>query len=380
MDTLVSLVVFTTLGLNYFICERLNGVLFKLLSSVISFVLGFSLGQFLIFGVAPWSEFDPSWRLRAIGFVFWASILGTVLGALGAGKRSTGKTEYNPHSAKAPRISEKRKTETRRANEYEGGVSQIRPSVSTIPQITGEKPKESDSVDLGSPPSKTSAAPRDDTVTSGTGGQSHSQETQGASDPKSPDAGWKKKYQSAFLAIEYRPEVARAWEKISPLPAGFKEKFLSRLNENPKGDPEAISHAVSSEHDKEVNPFDDASMNEAYGEARKLGEEAATEFKLVVETLGNSLKSYDILKKIFDRYASYVEKAVKEQGTIGDKEYFINFDDTFYVKSRFGNYMSFDNEAAARSYLSIPIDAKKIVLARRQSLSIPLRPAKQDSD
>ena len=171
---------------------------------------------------------------------------------------------------------------------------------------------------------------------------------------REPVSDWKKRYGAAFIAIEYRPDAAEAWRRISKLPDSFKEKFLAQLNDDPKGDVSVIVASVEAEHQRDLNPFDDPALNEAYGEALKLGEAAASEFRHVVETLGDAVESNDILGTIFNKYAGSAQKTYKEKGEIGGREYFINLENKCYIKSNLGNFISFPSKSAARDALNIP--------------------------
>ncbi len=122
------------------------------------------------------------------------------------------------------------------------------------------------------------------------------------SEPKYPKADWRKHYEAAFIAIEYRPEVAKAWQRISKVSDNLKEMFLSRLNENPKADVSTIIDPVFAEIERERNPFDDPAMNIAYSKAQKISEEAGREFRRVAERLGDTVDPDDLLSGVRSKF------------------------------------------------------------------------------
>ena len=179
----------------------------------------------------------------------------------------------------------------------------------------------------------------------------------GAADELAPAeavSDWKALYPEAFIAIEYRPDAAEAWRQISKLPDSFKEKFLAQLNDDPKSDVSVIVASVETDRERERNPFEDPTLNEAHAEALILGEAAANEFKRVANTLGETVNLSELLGIIFSKYAI-------ERGTIGGRDYFIKFNREFVIKTDDGNFKAFRNQVAATTALGIPNFAKKTI-------------------
>lgn len=105
-------------------------------------------------------------------------------------------------------------------------------------------------------------------------------------------------YLRAFMAIEYRPDVKAAWEKAQGYDLSAKNQFLRSLESNPKLEVDALLMQVTRSYEARINPFQDEELNAAYKEALRISEAAASEFKAVIETLGDSINAREALQKI----------------------------------------------------------------------------------
>ena len=126
-------------------------------------------------------------------------------------------------------------------------------------------------------------------------------------EPKSPQTGGDQsaKYPSAFIAIEYRSEVADAWSQMQKLPELYRDQFLVALDSDPKQDQDSLTKLVNrlfGSHEKVLNPYEDGAANEALAEAREISADAEAEFKRVYDMLGGKLSPEDILQQVHNKY------------------------------------------------------------------------------
>lgn len=127
----------------------------------------------------------------------------------------------------------------------------------------------------------------------------------------------KSKYRRALLAIEYDQAVERAWRQLNWLPDAYQEKFLSALDSDPTCDPTTLAKELCKEHEKVKHPYDREDLNAALDDARSISEEAAEEFKAVVDLLGDKIDPATTIDKIEAKFGptakSLAAKAAAER-------------------------------------------------------------------
>ena len=98
-----------------------------------------------------------------------------------------------------------------------------------------------------------------------------------------------KKYQKGRLAIQFRDDAKIGWQQIKELPVPYQLKYLKFLSDNPKGEVESLVHELLREHERKKAPFEDETLNKYFNELAKVSQNAAGEFKQVVDILGDTI-------------------------------------------------------------------------------------------
>ena len=111
------------------------------------------------------------------------------------------------------------------------------------------------------------------------------------------------RFEKAQAAIEYVPKVAGAWKQVEDLPEQFKLKFLKSLDADTRQDVEALVVSILSDHKRSERPYENPELNDAFEEAKLLGEEAVAEFRRVIELLGEPEDVSEFLDKIKDKFS-----------------------------------------------------------------------------
>ena len=120
------------------------------------------------------------------------------------------------------------------------------------------------------------------------------------------------KFEKAQAAIEYVPKVAGAWKQVEDLPDQFRLKFLKSLDADTKQDVQALVVSILSDHERSERPYENPELNDAFEEAKFLGEEAVAEFTRVIDLLGEPEDVYEFLQKLKGKF---VAANAKEQLT-----------------------------------------------------------------
>jgi hypothetical protein len=112
--------------------------------------------------------------------------------------------------------------------------------------------------------------------------------------------------EKAAIILEYSDEAAKAFKGISNLPDVFQKKFIDSIEEGDVTDYTELALEIRDEYEtvkkSEQNPYDSEELNRGYGEALKIGANAADEFKRVIEVLGDKSDITSILSKLKDKY------------------------------------------------------------------------------
>jgi hypothetical protein len=90
-------------------------------------------------------------------------------------------------------------------------------------------------------------------------------------------------------------------------------KFLQALEIDPKSETAGIAYDVRLKFDTDLNPFDTAEMNKAFASARKVGPEAAEEFRRVADTLGASVSPDGLIKKVKAKFSPRTQRKKKSK-------------------------------------------------------------------
>ena len=117
-------------------------------------------------------------------------------------------------------------------------------------------------------------------------------------EPEQSSAPLKDVYPHAFMAIEYRTDIKTAWEKIQRYDLTAKNQFLRSLESNPKLEVGTLLMNVTRSYEARIHPFQDDELNALYEEAVGISDVAASEFKAVIETLGDAVNPREALQKI----------------------------------------------------------------------------------
>ena len=112
------------------------------------------------------------------------------------------------------------------------------------------------------------------------------------------------RFEKAQAAIEYVPKVADAWRQVEDLPEQFRLEFLKSLDADTKQDVQALVVSILSDHERSERPYENPELNDAFEEAKLLGEEALAEFTRVIDLLGEPEDIPEFLEKIKDKFAS----------------------------------------------------------------------------
>ena len=120
------------------------------------------------------------------------------------------------------------------------------------------------------------------------------------------------KFEKAQAAIEYVPKVAGAWKQVEDLPDQFRLKFLKSLDADTKQDVQALVVSILSDHERSERPYENPELNDAFEEAKFLGEEAVAEFTRVIDLLGEPEDVSEFLQKLKGKF---VAANAKEQLT-----------------------------------------------------------------
>lgn len=119
-------------------------------------------------------------------------------------------------------------------------------------------------------------------------------------------------FEKAQAAIEYVPKVADAWKRVEALPEQFKLKFLKSLDADTRQDVEALVVSILSDHERSERPYENPELNDAFEEAKLLGEAAVAEFRRVIDLLGEPEDISEFLQKLKGKF---VAANAKEQLT-----------------------------------------------------------------
>lgn len=120
------------------------------------------------------------------------------------------------------------------------------------------------------------------------------------------------RFEKAQAAIEYVPKVAGAWKQVEDLPDQFRLKFLKSLDADTRQDVEALVLSILSDHERSERPYENPELNNAFEEAKLLGEEAVAEFTRVIDLLGEPEDVSEFLQKLKGKF---VAANAKEQLT-----------------------------------------------------------------
>jgi uncharacterized membrane protein YhaH (DUF805 family) len=129
---------------------------------------------------------------------------------------------------------------------------------------------------------------------------------QGKEDVVSEDFGRK-----FALLLEYDPEVKSAYEDVEPLGEKYAERFVSQVTADRHKATEvrdALVREWESILNEALRPYQSDEMNDALAQARELGEEAESEFKEVIDVLGEAADAKGVINKIREKY--YLEAKI----------------------------------------------------------------------
>lgn len=135
--------------------------------------------------------------------------------------------------------------------------------------------------------------------------EAQTEEFEQSNEPQSVEAVEAKldNFEKAKAAIEYVPKVAGAWKQVEDLPKQFKLKFLKSLDADTRQDVEVLVVSILSDHERSERPYENPELNDAFEEAKLLGEEAVAEFRRVIELLGEPEDVSEFLDKIKDKFS-----------------------------------------------------------------------------
>jgi hypothetical protein len=127
-------------------------------------------------------------------------------------------------------------------------------------------------------------------------------------------------FDKAYTAIEYIPKVAEAWKQIEPLSEEFRLQFLKALEADTNQDMAALLATVLEDHRKFIRPYQSSDLNDALEQARELGDEALTEFRRIVDVLGEQIDVQHTMEKLKAKFHTPsslkdLEMAVSQQST-----------------------------------------------------------------
>ncbi|MFG6082139.1 hypothetical protein ACEUZ9_002782 [Paracoccus litorisediminis] len=103
----------------------------------------------------------------------------------------------------------------------------------------------------------------------------------------------------AMAAIQYLPEWKEAWAELETAPEKYRQMFLRAANKDPHADPDQILAEINAQMD---TPFLRPEHNRALIEMQSLGDEAAAEYRRVVDLLGEEANPQPIKDRLIERY------------------------------------------------------------------------------
>lgn len=111
-------------------------------------------------------------------------------------------------------------------------------------------------------------------------------------------------FEKEKAAIAHVPKAADAWKRVEDFPEQFKLKFLKSLDAGTRQDTKAIVVSILSDHKRSERPYEKPELNDAFEEAKLLGEEAVAEFRRLIDLLDEPKSISKFLDKIEDKFAS----------------------------------------------------------------------------
>ena len=128
-------------------------------------------------------------------------------------------------------------------------------------------------------------------------------------------------FERAQTAIEYIPEVAAGWSEIENLPERFKLTFLRSIEVDTKQSIDALVSKLREEHYAVSNPYKTPELNSAFEEIKKFGDGAISEFRRVIDMLGEDIDvqhTVNLLqKKYFHPEKDMLQQAIENYSEAG---------------------------------------------------------------
>lgn len=109
----------------------------------------------------------------------------------------------------------------------------------------------------------------------------------------------------ARIAIEYRADIRKDWEKISALGEKYAQSYLSRLDLAPDQCADKLYSEIIEEFDSDHYPFDNITLNLLFADLGRYGPEAQRKFKEIYEVLGATFDAQAVCEKISNEYQQH---------------------------------------------------------------------------
>lgn len=111
-------------------------------------------------------------------------------------------------------------------------------------------------------------------------------------------------HENAKLAIEYRPELRDALERVKKLPERFVSSFYVLVNDNPQIDVVQLIKTISQEYKAWKHPYSDPALDQAHRILQAYGDKATSELKRAHQVLGEKLDIDAATKQIIEKYSN----------------------------------------------------------------------------